>query len=469
MILILGGTADAREIAHRLTLEGRPVHLTTVTDYGGTLASEQASVRVGALDEATLSELAASSDAVIDATHPFAQMISRMAIGVCDRLGSPYVRYERPETDISQGIILVDTAEQAAAQAARISGSGVIFLTVGSKTLGAYLDAARPVGARVVARVLPTVAVLEECDRLGLQPCDIVGMQGPTTKDVDVALLRHFQARALVTKESGPGGGVDEKLRAAEEVGVPVVMVRRPAVPYPVVVRSVEELVRKLDEMLGHGPTRTSTDERRRLGPAGGAPCRTYSLQPQPLQPQPQQPAPPPGRLKQGLIQVYTGNGKGKTTAAIGQALRARGAGLSVCFVQFIKGGKASSELEPLRALGIQVIRPANVPTGLLRNGVTDEDRRAARDGWDQAKRAIGSGDWDLIVMDELHAALHHGLLETEPVLQTLANRPAHVEIVTTGRRAPAALCAMADLVTEMFMQKHPFSRGVRARRGIEF
>ena len=173
--------------------------------------------------------------------------------------------------------------------------------------------------------------------------------------------------------------------------------------------------------------------------------------------------------LERGLLQVYIGDGKGKTTAAVGQAVRARGAGLAVCFVQFVKGGPESSELSQLRQLGIEVIRPATATTGLLRSGPTDEDYRAAQVAWDAAAQAITTGAWDLVVLDELHAALHYHLLPLEPVLQTLQSRPATVEVVTTGRQAPAALREMAELITEMVLHKHPYQAGIAARKGIEY
>lgn len=174
-------------------------------------------------------------------------------------------------------------------------------------------------------------------------------------------------------------------------------------------------------------------------------------------------------KLTQGLVQVYTGDGKGKTTAAVGQAVRARGAGLAVCFVQFVKGGAPSSELAMLSELGIRVVRPAKETTGLLRKGITEEDRRAADETWEIARTAITSGDYDVVVCDELNIALHNKLVDLDTALATLATRPPHVEVIITGRRAPDALLAAADLVTEMVMRKHPFEAGIPARRGIEF
>jgi len=171
-----------------------------------------------------------------------------------------------------------------------------------------------------------------------------------------------------------------------------------------------------------------------------------------------------------GLVQVYTGDGKGKTTACVGLAVRAVGAGLRVLFVQFVKGGHRSSELAMLERLGVRVERPAEASTGLLAStGITDDDRRAAAEAWSIASDAIASGDYDVVVLDEACVALAHGLLDERTLLAALSTRPPHVEVVLTGRGAPAALVEQADLVTEMRARKHPFDRGIPARFGIEY
>lgn len=173
--------------------------------------------------------------------------------------------------------------------------------------------------------------------------------------------------------------------------------------------------------------------------------------------------------LTPGIIQVYTGDGKGKTTAAVGQAVRALGAGLRVCFIQFVKGGPPSGELRVLSELGIEVIRPAVASTGLLGAGITEEDRHAALTAWSTAADTLATGAWDVVVLDELNIALKYGLVDLPAVLQALAARPSHVEVVITGRGLPSALRDAADLVTEMIEDKHPYSIGIAARKGIEF
>ncbi len=170
-----------------------------------------------------------------------------------------------------------------------------------------------------------------------------------------------------------------------------------------------------------------------------------------------------------GLVQVYTGDGKGKTTAAVGLAVRAAGAGLKVLFLQFVKGGERSSELAMLERLGVRVERPARASTGLLGGGPTDEDRRAAAEALAVAEDAIASGAYDLVVLDEACVAAAAGLVDESRLLDAIAARPVHVEVVLTGRGASEAILEAADLVTEMRSHKHPYERGVPARKGIEF
>ena len=173
--------------------------------------------------------------------------------------------------------------------------------------------------------------------------------------------------------------------------------------------------------------------------------------------------------IEQGLVQVYTGDGKGKTTAAVGLAVRAVGAGLTVAFVQFVKGGTRSSELGVLEGLGVHVERPATRSTGLLGPGLDDEDRRAAAEAWDIAARLVASGEYRLVILDEINVAMRYGLVDEAEALAAIAGRPTGIEVVLTGRGASEALLGMADLVTEMVPRKHPFDRGVPARFGIEY
>ncbi|MGO8684918.1 MAG: precorrin-6A reductase, partial [Thermoleophilia bacterium] len=229
MILVLGGTSDARDLAAELRRAGYKVLLSVVSEYGARLAQVDASgVRSGALDETTLEPLLDEVQAVVDATHPFAEQISALAAAACGRRGQPYLRYERPSTKLPAGVIRAADAATAARLAVSHAHSGPILLTVGSKTVATYVAAARAAGVRVVARVLPTPASLQACTDAGLEPADIIAMQGPSSVALDEALLRHLGATVLVMKDSGEAGGVSAKLAAAERAAATAIVVMRP-------------------------------------------------------------------------------------------------------------------------------------------------------------------------------------------------------------------------------------------------
>jgi cob(I)alamin adenosyltransferase len=172
-------------------------------------------------------------------------------------------------------------------------------------------------------------------------------------------------------------------------------------------------------------------------------------------------------RLSRGYIQVYTGDGKGKTTAALGLALRAFGHGLRTYIGQFMKG-QHYGELQALRDHAGITVEQYGDPRCVRRKEVTSAHRAQAREGLDRALDAMLSGDYDLVVLDEVNVAIWFGVLTTEEVLDFLDRKPAHVEVVLTGRRAPQALIERADLVTEMVAVKHYYDDGVQARVGIE-
>jgi cob(I)alamin adenosyltransferase len=170
-----------------------------------------------------------------------------------------------------------------------------------------------------------------------------------------------------------------------------------------------------------------------------------------------------------GLIQVYTGDGKGKTTAALGLALRAAGHGLHTYFGQFMKG-QQYGELEAARLLAPYLtIAQYGRPTFVHVHEATPEDVRMAHEGLYSARAAMRSGRYAIVVLDEVCVALHFGLLTLDEVLAFVDEKPDGVELVLTGRRAPEALLARADLVTEMREVKHPYAQGIQARRGIEY
>ena len=167
-------------------------------------------------------------------------------------------------------------------------------------------------------------------------------------------------------------------------------------------------------------------------------------------------------------MQVYTGEGKGKTTAALGLALRACGSGLRVVLVQFAKG-RPSGELAALARFADLVTVRQFGREGFILGEPEPEDRELARAGWREARRAAGDGGYDLLILDEIGIALHYGLVDTAEVLALVRDKPAGLELVLTGRRMPGEILQAADLVTEMREVKHYHARGVPARRGIEY
>lgn len=174
---------------------------------------------------------------------------------------------------------------------------------------------------------------------------------------------------------------------------------------------------------------------------------------------------------RQGLVHVYTGPGKGKTTAALGQTWRALGAGLRVCFLQFLKGGITPSEQRLAEHFGSDLVfrNFAHPLTAGLRSGTPgEEDAKYVKLAWQAAREALANPDYDLVVLDEVNNTIHLGLLAVEDLLKALRHRPPPQYVICTGRHAPQALIDFADLVTEMRLVKHPYKQGAPAHKGIE-
>jgi cob(I)alamin adenosyltransferase len=166
-------------------------------------------------------------------------------------------------------------------------------------------------------------------------------------------------------------------------------------------------------------------------------------------------------------VQVYTGDGKGKTTAALGLALRAAGAGLRTYIGQFVKGMKYS-ELESLKRFSDLITIHQYGRDCFIDKDPEKEDIQMAREGLDKAEKAMTSGKYDLIILDEATIATYYNLFSVDELLAVVEKRPEEVELVITGRRADARIIEVADLVTEMKEIKHYYQEGVQAREGIE-
>jgi cob(I)alamin adenosyltransferase len=185
------------------------------------------------------------------------------------------------------------------------------------------------------------------------------------------------------------------------------------------------------------------------------------------VQPPRSDPLKPPARRVGSLVLVNTGDGKGKSTAAFGTALRAIARGWKVCVIQFLKSGEWKvGEEEVGRRLGFEWWA---IGDGFTWDS-TDMDRTEAiaREAWGAAQQKISSGDFDMVLLDEITYPLNWGWIDSDEVVGVIANRPPHVNVIATGRDAPQKLIDIADTVTEMTKIKHAFDTGVRAKRGID-
>jgi cob(I)alamin adenosyltransferase len=172
-------------------------------------------------------------------------------------------------------------------------------------------------------------------------------------------------------------------------------------------------------------------------------------------------------KKRRGYVQVYTGDGKGKTTAAIGLAVRASGAGLKVFIAQFIKQGDYS-EIKALRKLSDMITVEQYGKGRFIDGKPTREDFDIAEEGMQRVKQVMLSGKYEVIILDEANVAVKYGLIPVQELINVIISKPDNVEMVITGRNASPLILDMADLVTEMKPVKHYYTKGVRARLGIE-
>ena len=173
--------------------------------------------------------------------------------------------------------------------------------------------------------------------------------------------------------------------------------------------------------------------------------------------------------MSKSLLMVFTGNGKGKTTAALGQAFRAMGQGFSVCFVQFVKGSwRCGEQISARRFQDLLEFRVFG--RGFLWDSDDlSKDEEVGKNGWEFAKQQIHSGHYRMVILDELTYLVNFGMIDEKEVLDCLQTRPENVHVVVTGRDAPRSLMKLADIVTVMGENKHHFYQGVIAQRGVEF
>ncbi|MDW7674522.1 MAG: cob(I)yrinic acid a,c-diamide adenosyltransferase [Bacillota bacterium] len=173
--------------------------------------------------------------------------------------------------------------------------------------------------------------------------------------------------------------------------------------------------------------------------------------------------------LNKGLVQIYTGNGKGKTTAALGLAMRASGQGLKVIIIQFMKMGQYYGEVKSIELLPNIQLESYGRKGFVYRDGVQPEDLTLAEKALSRAREAINQNGCDLLILDEINNALYYKLVTEAQVLELIADKPEQMELVLTGRNAPESIMNSAHLVTEMREIKHPYQIGIKSRKGIEF
>ena len=173
--------------------------------------------------------------------------------------------------------------------------------------------------------------------------------------------------------------------------------------------------------------------------------------------------------MTEGLVQVFTGRGKGKTTAALGTALRALGQGLKVHIISFMKGDYPYGEYATLQYLPSVTVAKFGRIDFVDPENVLDIDREEAKKALEAAREATGSGKYDLVILDEVNIAAAWGLLALDDVIELIRGKPSNVELILTGRYAAPELIEVADLVTEMTEVKHPYQQGIKARCGFEY
>jgi len=236
-LLIFGGTTEGRILADRLSERGHCVTVSVATPLGAEeLRGISCRILEGQLDSADMTELARRYDLVIDATHPYAREASGNIAAACGAAGVPMRRVLRDPSEI-QGCVYTESCREAAEYLRERAGN--ILLTTGSKDLGAFAELA---AERLFPRVLPTHDALDKCEQLGIPHKNILALQGPFSLEMNLAMIRQYQIRFLVTKDGGGAGGFHEKQEAAVGTGTELIVVGRP----DECGISMEELLREL-------------------------------------------------------------------------------------------------------------------------------------------------------------------------------------------------------------------------------
>lgn len=257
MILILGGTEDSIEIAQKLYVLTNEIILSTATEYGMKVARQafNGTVIYGPMDYNELRTFCKDKDIdlIIDATHPYAEIVSQNAIEVSKELKLTYKRYERPVSNqldhnrSDESIILCEDYKEAGKLIN--AGSGNALITTGSRQIEKLIGEINDI-KRIYARILPKSEHLAKLETLGLMPEQIIAMKGPFSQEMNKLMLLNTKARYLVTKESGTVGMTDEKIMAAKALAVKVIIIKRPKIDYPNVYSKVDEIIDSLQNSM---------------------------------------------------------------------------------------------------------------------------------------------------------------------------------------------------------------------------
>lgn len=245
-VMVISGTADGRQIIEELSKLNIPVTATVTTGFGKELLSGLKGVAVveGKLTPEGMVQLIRDTGAkcLVDATHPYAREASVNAISASEKAGVPYLRFERMDTELAgDRIITVKDFKEAAKTAASMDGN--IFLATGSNTVEIFTNEISDYKNRLFARVLPDSRVVLKCEQAGLSANNILAMKGPFSENMNIEMLKHCKAAVMVTKDSGETGGTEDKLQAAQKLGITVILVQRPVVDYPEKVSSRTEVL----------------------------------------------------------------------------------------------------------------------------------------------------------------------------------------------------------------------------------
>lgn len=251
MILLLAGTSDARELALKIKDAGYDLLSTVVTENAAKeLMQTGLNVQVGRLTDTEMVDLIQCKkvEVIVDASHPFAEEASKNAIRAAAKAKVPYIRYEREsQTFHYEKMIVAASYEEAADIAA--TKKGVVMLTTGSKTLQIFTEKLlENPDIRLIARMLPRLDNIEKCEQLGFPQKNIVAIQGPFTKEFDQALYKQYGVTVMITKESGKVGSVDEKVEAAKDLGIEIIMIGRPKINYGNVYSNFSDVIQALQQ-----------------------------------------------------------------------------------------------------------------------------------------------------------------------------------------------------------------------------